>query len=271
MSDKEKELPTSANEESSTISASETDKTSILQDNDNITSDDSSSNSEAQDNLKGRHFWYVVYPESAPEDWVEQLQQTGLPFCVSPLHNKDKNPDNSDKKPHYHVIISWGNTTTYKSARTLAENMLNCPRPQLLRNCTGAYRYHQHKDNPEKYQYTETSKTYNGWERPLDSTEVAEIKKEIHTLIYVEDIQEYGELLTVCIGLGPEYFDVASNNTFYCEKLCSSYRHNPIRALKRFYNTLDEGETKEQIKQKIDELTRCEYESNNQQCEHKGL
>lgn len=271
MSDKEKELPTSANEESSTISASETDKTSILQDNDNITSDDSSSNSEAQDNLKGRHFWYVVYPESAPEDWVEQLQQTGLPFCVSPLHNKDKNPDESDKKPHYHVIISWGNTTTYKSARALAENLLHCPRPQLLRNCTGAYRYHQHKDNPEKHQYTEPSKTYNGWERPLDSTEVTEIKREIYKLVLTDNIQEYSELLVVCDGLGPEYFDVASNNTFYCERLCASYRHNPLRILKRFYNSLEEGETKEQIKQKIDELTRCEYESNNQQCKHKGL
>lgn len=263
---KEKELSTSANEESPSTSTSDIDS---LHQDDTTNSDNSSNISEEnkeQDKLKGRHFWYVVYPESAPEDWIEQLKQTGLAFCISPLHDKDKNPDETNKKAHYHVIISWGNSTTYKSARALCDTILHCPRPQILKNVTGAYRYHQHKDNPEKYQYEEPSKTYNGWERPLDSSEVAEIKKEIHKLIYVEDIQEYGELLTVCSDLGPEYFDVASNNTFYCEKLCTSYRHNPLRGLKRYFNSLDEGETKELIERRIHELMEVKnYEGNNTQ------
>ena len=215
---------------------------------------DNTSTSDKQDKLKGRHFWYVVYPDSAPEDWVEQLQQTGLTFCVSPLHDKDTNPDGTPKKPHYHVIISWGNTTTYRSARSLAETILNCPRPQMLTNPTGAYRYHQHKDNPEKYQYTEQSRCFNGWVRPLDSAEVTAIKQEIHKLIYLEDIQEYGELITVCAVYGPEYVDVAMNNTYYCERLCSSYRNNPLRGLMRFYNTLDDGETKQLIYERINEV-----------------
>lgn len=253
--DKIKELPTTAIAESSVTS--ESDILSDSQDKNITVHDNSSNDSEAQDNLKGRHFWYVVYPESAPTDWIEQLRQTGLAFCVSPLHDKDVNPDGQPKKPHYHVIISWSNSTTYRSARTLCDTILNCPRPQMLKNPTGAYRYHQHKDNPEKYQYTENSKTYNGWERPLDSSEVAEIKKWIYETVYLEDCQEYGELLTVCAEEGPEYFEVATTNTFYCEKLCSSYRHNPIRGLMRFYNTLDEGENKELIRQRIEDFM-CE-------------
>lgn len=215
--------------------------------NNNSMPNDTTSTSEKQDRLKGRHFWYVVYPESAPEDWVEQLKQTGLTFCVSPLHDKDINPDGTPKKPHYHVIVSWSNTTTYRSARALAETMLNCPRPQLLKNPTGAYRYHQHKDNPEKYQYQEQSKSYNGWVRPLDSNEVTAIKAEIHKMIYLEDIQEYGELITVCGMRGPEYVDVAMGNTYYCERLCSSYRNNPIRGLMRFYDSLEDGDEAQQL------------------------
>ena len=227
------------------------------------------------DGQKGRHFWFVVYPTedyvkkhypdcqydgsdgwgTAPDDWIEKLRNTGLAFNVSPLHYLDKNPDGAWKKPHWHSIVSWGNTTTYRSARALCD-LLNCPVPQLLKNVTGAYRYHKHLDNPEKYQYTENSVSYNGWTPPLDSNEVTRIKKELKELVLVEDIQEYAELLIVCDSKGDEYFDVASNNTFYCEKLCSSYRHNPVRVLMRFYGELPEGETKEFIRSRIEEMTR---------------
>ena len=93
-----------------------------------------------QDNLKGRHFSYVIYPDSAPADWIEQLKNIGLAFVVSPLHNRDINADGTKKKDHWHIIVSWGNTTTYRAAKGLC-NILNCPIPQMLRNCNGMYRY----------------------------------------------------------------------------------------------------------------------------------
>jgi len=229
---------------------------------------------------KGRHFWYVVYPSenyirtnfpdceydgadgwgTAPDNWIELLQGTGLAFNVSPLHCFDVNidPDTGAeklKKPHWHVIVSWGNTTTYRSARALCD-MLRSPSPKLLRNVTGAYRYATHADNPEKYQYGEKPVSYNGWAPPLDTSEVLRIKQEIKEMVLVDDIQEYAELLIVCEERGIEYFDVACNNTFYCEKLCSSYRHNPERVLMRFYNSLQEGEKKDAIGIRIEQLGR---------------
>ena len=200
---------------------------------------------------KARHFWYIVYPDSAPEDWIEQLQQTGIPFCVSPLHDSDENPDRTPKKPHWHVIVSWSNTTTYSAAMKIAE-MLHSPRPQKLTSVIGAYRYHQHKDNPEKYQYKEISKCYNGWQVPLDSLRVNEIKRWMRTAVITQDCEEYQELLQVCEDEGPEYEEVAMNNTFYAEKLCASYRHGKLRVMMRFYNSLPEGELKKQIKNRID-------------------
>ena len=38
---------------------------------------------------KKRYWAFVLYPESAPKNWKEILQQTGLSCCVSPLHDKD--------------------------------------------------------------------------------------------------------------------------------------------------------------------------------------
>lgn len=236
------------------------------------------------DSAKGRHFWYVVYPTeeyvkanfpdcgydgssgwgTAPDDWVEQLRQTGLAFCVSPLHYRDINPDGMPKKPHWHVIVSWGNTTTYRSARALCD-MLKSPRPKLLHNVTGAYRYHKHLDNPEKFQYAGNNTFHNGWTPPLDSSEVTRIKREIKDIVLQEDVREYAELLIVCEGKGQEYFDVAVNNTIYCERLCASYRHSPIRVLMRYYNELDDGELKDEIEKRIEQIAverKNEYESN---------
>lgn len=206
-----------------------------------------------QDKLKGRHFAFVVYPESAPANWKQLLRDMGLAFVVSPLHDKDVNPDGTPKKPHYHVIVSWGNTTTYRAARGLCDH-LNCPLPQLLKNPTGMYRYLNHRDNPEKYQYKEQPETFNGWCRPLDSTDVANLKQEIWELVYIEDCQEYGELLMVCKMMGSEYFEVASNNTLFFKAIIDGYRNNPVRTLRRYYSMMPEGEDKDRIRQLLGEV-----------------
>ena len=56
----------------------------------------------SKQNVKKRNWAFVVYPESAPEDWIEQLQKTGLQCAVSPLHDKDTDPTGEPKKAHYH-------------------------------------------------------------------------------------------------------------------------------------------------------------------------
>lgn len=225
-----------------------------------------SSSSGKQDELKGRHFCFVVYPTEkwirehapdcpydgssgwgeAPDDWQEQLQNTGLPFVVSPLHDKDTNPDGSPKKPHFHVIVSWSNTTTYRNARVIAQTILHCPLPQLLKAVEGMYRYLTHADNPEKYQYKEIPRCYNGWERPLDNAAITALKAEIRKLVYLHNCQEYGELVAVCVQLGNEYFDVVSSHTYFFDKLCSSFRHAPLLTLSRVLQEY-EGEEAEEI------------------------
>ena len=38
--------------------------------------------------------------ESAPSDWIEQLQLSGAQFAISPLHDKDLNATGEPKKAH---------------------------------------------------------------------------------------------------------------------------------------------------------------------------
>ncbi len=45
-----------------------------------------------------RNFTTIVYPESAPENWMEILGELFIPSLVSPLHDRDTNPTGECKK-----------------------------------------------------------------------------------------------------------------------------------------------------------------------------
>ena len=113
-------------------------------------------------NTKKRNWAFIVYPESAPSDWIQILQQTGLQCAISPLHDKDINADNTPKKPHYHVIAVYSGPTSFNVVNALCGS-LNAPIPQALEQVRGYYRYLTHKDNPEKVQYNDLEiRTING-------------------------------------------------------------------------------------------------------------
>ena len=167
---------------------------------------------------KKRNWAFVVYPDSAPENWLDILTQTGLEIAISPLHDKDVNPTGEPKKPHYHVIACYNGPTSFNVVKKLTDQ-LNAPIPIPLEAVKGYYRYLTHKDNPEKYQYSEKDiRTLNGFNianfSELTRGEVLELKKNIHTYIREHDIKEYCDLLDMLFddNLFNEY-DVATNNT----------------------------------------------------------
>ena len=106
-------------------------------------------------NIKKRMWAFVAYPESLPPDWLEKLKQSGLQVAISPLHDKDINPDGEPKKPHYHIILIYSGPTTYNNVATFTES-INGTIPQPLEQVRGYYRYLTHKDNPEKAQYSDS-------------------------------------------------------------------------------------------------------------------
>jgi len=182
-------------------------------------------------NIKKRNWAFVVYPESAPTNWVDVLQKTGLQCVISPLHNQDKNPDNTLKKAHYHVIVCYSGPTSFNVVKSLTDS-LNAPIPQHLEQVKGYYRYLTHKDNPEKAQYLESDiKTINGFNildfAELTRNEVSQIKKELIVLINKNQIVEYCDLLDFLIANeSMSQFEVASNHTIFFNSYISSKRHS---------------------------------------------
>lgn len=181
-------------------------------------------------NVKKRNWAMVLYPESAPNDWREILTQTGLQCAVSPLHDKDLNPTGEPKKAHYHIIMCYSGPTSFNVVKALCDD-LKQPIPQALEQVRGYYRYLTHKDNPEKYQYSEEEiTTVNGFNISdyvdLTKSEVTEIKKRLQMLIRNMNFIEYSDFMDYLQDndLSVEY-DIASNNTYFFEKYITSRRN----------------------------------------------
>ena len=175
----------------------------------------------AEKNVKKRNWAFVLYPESAPADWREQLQKTGLPCAISPLHDKDVNATGEPKKPHYHVMVFYQGPTSYNVVKRLTDG-LNQPIPQVVEQVRGYYRYLTHMDNPEKAQYSPSGiTTLNGFDIgdyvEMSKSEVTKVCRALMDYIRENDIMEYADLMdmTMCEGVPPEWFDVASSRTLF--------------------------------------------------------
>lgn len=177
----------------------------------------------AEKNVKKRNWAFVLYPESAPKDWREQLVISGIQCAISPLHDRDENPDKTPKKPHYHVILVYGNPTTYSNVRAFTNGRLGQTIPQPLEQVRGYYRYLTHEDNPEKYQYSKADiQTINGFDIrdfvDLTKSETTKLLRQVQQMIRDNGITEYGELMDVLIDGGEataDLYEVAAGHTLY--------------------------------------------------------
>lgn len=179
-----------------------------------------------------KRFWSIVlYPDSVPADWLEQLQKRGIKCAISPLHDRDTNADGSPKKPHWHLILAYDGPTTMSNVQSLSREF-NGPEYVLpLDHVRGMYRYFTHADNPEKAQYDEADiQSVNAFNVNdfLDWTasEVAVMKREVFALIQTANIVEYADLIEILMD--SEEFDkleMVSNHTILFNAYVSSRRH----------------------------------------------
>lgn len=99
-----------------------------------------------------RNYATVVYPESAPEDWIQRFGNYFVPAFISPLHDLDINPFGEPKKPHYHVMIMFDSVKTIEQAKEIFDDIGGVG-VEVVNSVRGYARYLCHLDNPEKIQY----------------------------------------------------------------------------------------------------------------------
>lgn len=105
---------------------------------------------------RARAWTAVVYPDSAPDNWIEILREQLIECLVSPFHDKDVEETGEIKKAHYHVVLSFKSPATYSKAREVFESINAVVPPEnqcRVKDFRQMARYLCHLDQPNKYRY----------------------------------------------------------------------------------------------------------------------
>ena len=86
-----------------------------------------------------RNWSGIVYPDSAPDDWLEHFQSLCVKGFVSPLHDADMNPNGEEKKPHYHVLLIFDGKKSFEQVSAIFD-YCNSPHPQFVQSAEGLSR-----------------------------------------------------------------------------------------------------------------------------------
>lgn len=167
---------------------------------------------------RSRNFATVVYPESAPENWLEILQQRCVPCLVSPLHELDCNPDGEVKKAHYHVLLKFDGKKCTDTVKEICQSFggVGCETVQSFR---GYARYLCHLDNPEKAQYSvDDVKSFGGVDYLGEIGTVHNKYKAIREMIdycRVNKVTSFSVLFEYAMDERDDWFRVLCDNGTY--------------------------------------------------------
>ena len=177
---------------------------------------------------------FILYPESAPENWRELIDKTHIEWVESPLHDKDVNEDGTEKKHHHHITLLYPSLKAFDQVEELTKN-LNQPIPIKCLSVKGSIRYMVHKDNPEKHQYEWSAIVAHGGADlsslcAATATERLQIQKDILNFIRDNDIIEFADLLDCISKLeNDDWLNVALNfSTISINAYIKSRRHKAL-------------------------------------------
>lgn len=161
-----------------------------------------------------RNFATIVYPESAPADWMDKLTELHVTALISPLHDKDTNPSGEPKKPHYHVLVMFESPKDFESqVKPIFDEIGAVGRENVL-SSRGYARYLCHLDNPEKAQYSPSevhcmggADYYGITQLPTDDVKIL---GEVMDYIRTNEIYSFAEFLEVSRLHRPEWFSLVA-------------------------------------------------------------
>lgn len=176
-----------------------------------------------------RNWNVIVYPESAPENWRDILDQEHIKWVESPLHDSDINPTGEKKKPHWHIVLMFDSNKTYEQVKAITDQ-LNTVVPQKCNSVEGSVRYMIHIDNPEKFQYNRDDIVVHG---NVDISKYFEMSlsqkyaliDEMSQFIIEYDVVEFMDLKAYAMQERPDWNEVLHGASYEIINLIKSRRH----------------------------------------------
>ncbi len=178
-----------------------------------------------------RNWVFILYPESAHPLWRSILDDLHIPWAESPLHEFDMNADGTAKKPHWHIVLTFDGSKSYKQILEICNSVYGTI-PEKVHNLRSMIRYLAHLDNPEKWQYDINDIIAHGGMDIEDITHalkerIVEITKDICNWCDDNDIVEFSDIADYArLTNNDDWYTVISRySTLFLKTYITSRRH----------------------------------------------
>ena len=187
-------------------------------DNSVITDNSNTAKKKSSSSKKKHAFATIIYEESAPADWRQTLDNLHMEVLVSPLHDKDVNPDGEIKKAHRHVLLMFPSPRSEKQAKEIFDQIGGVGM-ETVQTTRGYARYLCHLDNPEKYQYDKSEViAFGGADYSAIITlpgDTDETLREIFKFIRENEIISFAKFIDIAADNNPDWFRIATAQRSY--------------------------------------------------------
>ena len=177
---------------------------------------------------------FLLYQESAPENYLDILEEMHIPFVLSPWHDKDVNKETGEfKKAHKHGVLFFESLKSYTQVSELLTEKLNTPsHVEIVMSPKGMYDYFIHAENPEKTLYSiDEIESGCGFELEqfLITNNNEEYLSTVIDIIEEHNFTEFNNLVRYARVENPSLLNLIINKTYFFAKYLDARRYSDKR------------------------------------------
>ena len=174
---------------------------------------------------------FLIYQESAPENYLDVLEEMHIPFVLSPWHDKDVNKETGEfKKAHKHGVLFFESLKSYTQVSELLTEKLHTPsHVEVVMSPKGMYDYFIHAENPDKTLYNmDEIESGCGFELEqfLITNNNEQFLSTVIDIIEEHNCIEFNNLVRYARVENPSLLNLIIDKTYFFAKYLDSRRHS---------------------------------------------
>ena len=174
---------------------------------------------------------FLIYQESAPENYLDVLEEMHIPFVLSPWHDKDVNKETGEfKKAHKHGVLFFESLKSYTQVSELLTEKLHTPsHVEVVMSPKGMYDYFIHAENPDKTLYNmDEIESGCGFELEqfLITNNNDQFLSTVIDIIEEHNFTEFNNLVRYARVENPSLLNLIIDKTYFFAKYLDSRRHS---------------------------------------------
>ena len=180
---------------------------------------------------------FLLYKESAPENYVDILEEMQVPYILSPWHDQDVDKKTGELlKAHKHGALFFDSLKSYTQVSELLAENLNTPKKvQIVLSPKGMLDYFTHAQNPDKTPYNaEDIESGAGFDLDqfLVEQQSGRFINEVIDLINDYNFTEFQDLVIYARHNDPRLLTLIMNRTYFFTKFIESKRYRASKHIK---------------------------------------